>query len=131
MAEAQPSPRARRLGGRLMWFAVLGGAVAWTLHLFVGWGTEELVCASGHTTVAGVPVEAVIGTGVVLPALVTVAALGLSLRAWRHTSPASRDDRRMGRAALLALVGVWANALFLTIIVVGGAALLVFAPCQQ
>jgi hypothetical protein len=134
MAEAdridQPPPRARHLGGWLMWFAVLGGAVAWTLHLFVSWGTEELACASGHTTVDQVPLEAIIGAGVVLPALATVAALALSLRARRHLS-GRRDDRRMERAALLALIGVGANTLFLAIIVAGGAALLVFPPCQQ
>ena len=132
MNTSTPSQRAHKIGGLLMWFAVLGGAVAWAVHLIVAWGVDELACQSGHTSVAGVPVRGVVGAGVVLPALVTLAALALAFRAWRRASAARRsdDDPHMERAGMLALLGVCANLLFLSIIVAGGAAVLVFAPCQ-
>jgi hypothetical protein len=132
MTSSETSERAHRIGGLLMWFAVLGGALSWTVHLFVAWGVDELACGGGRTTVDGVPVRVVVGAGVVLPALVTAAALLVAWRAWRRTTAAKRgdDDRRMERTGMLALVGVCANLLFLSIIVAGGAAVLVFAPCQ-
>ncbi|GAB1692893.1 hypothetical protein KRM28CT15_46960 [Krasilnikovia sp. M28-CT-15] len=120
------------LGGLLMWFAVLGGALSWAVHLFVAWGADELTCRSGRTSIEGLPLRVVIGAGVVLPALVTLAALVLAGRAWRQTRAAqrSRDDPRLERAGMMALIGLCANALFLSIIVAGGAAVLVLAPCQ-
>jgi hypothetical protein len=131
MSTSTSTQRAHKIGGLLMWFAILGGALSWTVHLFVGWGTTELACKSGHTSVAGVPLKAVVGVGVVVPALVTVAALAVAWRAWRRASAAKRgDDPRMERTGMLALVALCANLLFLSIIVAGGAALLVFAPCQ-
>jgi hypothetical protein len=132
MTTSTPSRRARKAGGLLMWFAILGGAVAWAVHLIVAWGVDELACGSGHTSVAGVPVRVVVGIGVVVPALVTIAALLVSWRAWRRESAAKRgeDDPRRERAGMLALLGFCANILFLSIIVAGGAAVLVFLPCQ-
>jgi len=126
------SARARTAGGLLTWFAVLGGALSWALHVFVAWGTDELACGGGHTSVGSVPVRVVVGAGVVLPALVTAAALWVSWRGWRRTSAAKRsgDDPRMERTGMLLLLGLCANALFLAIILAGGAAVLVFAPCQ-
>ncbi|MDG6110200.1 hypothetical protein [Dactylosporangium aurantiacum] len=127
-----PSPRARKAGALIMWFAVLGGALAWTAHLFVAWGTDELTCRSGHTSIGPVPVQAVVAAGVVLPALVTVAAMWTAWRAWRRLSGRGRgDDPRTERAGLLALLGLCADGLFLIIILAGGAALLVFPPCQS
>ncbi|MEU4244696.1 hypothetical protein [Actinoplanes sp. NPDC026619] len=123
--------RSHQIGGLLMWFAVLGGALAWAVHVFVAWGADELTCQSGHTSVQGVPLRAVVGAGVVLPALVAAAALLMAWRAWRQTNAAKGDDDpRMERAGMLALLGVCANALFLAIIIAGGAAVLVLAPCQ-
>src|SRR4051812_41638043 len=103
-----PTERAHRIGGLLMWFAVLGGAVAWAVHLIVAWGVDELTCESGHTSLAGIPVRGVVGAGVVIPALVTLAALALAWRAWRRASAAKRsdDDPHMERAGMLALIGL-------------------------
>ena len=30
----------RKLGGLLMWFGALGGALAWAAHLFIAWGAS-------------------------------------------------------------------------------------------
>jgi hypothetical protein len=132
MSTSTTSERAHKAGGLLLWFAALGGALSWSFHVLVAWGVDEVACGGGHTTVGGVPVRVVVGAGVVLPALVTIAALAVAWRAWRRASAAKRggDDPRMERTGMVALVGLCANVLFLAIIAAGGAAVLVFAPCQ-
>ncbi|MGS2617737.1 hypothetical protein ACVCAH_24920 [Micromonospora sp. LZ34] len=125
----QPGQHARLAGGLLLWYGVLGGALAWAVHLFVAWGVEELTCATGSTRVGAVPLRLVITLAVVLPALATVGSLLAAGLAWRRTRH-DGEDRSVSRTRMLAVVGIWLNLLFLTIIVLGGAALLVLAPCQ-
>lgn len=132
-----PSPRSRFAGGLMLWFATLGGAVAWSLHLVAAWGADELVCASGHSDVAGTPLTVVLTLAIAVPAAVTLAALAVAWLARRRISQAHQKtppdgrERRLARADLMAVVGLWANSLFLAIIALGGAALLVFPPCQR
>ncbi|PRY20188.1 hypothetical protein [Pseudosporangium ferrugineum] len=122
----------RRAGGFLLWFAVLGGALAWALHLVLAWGVDELTCRSGNTSVGGIPIRGIVGAGVVVPALITLAALLLAWRGWRRATAArdDDDDPRMERTGMMLLIGMCANALFLSIIAAGGAAVLVLSPCQ-
>ncbi|MEV0733884.1 MULTISPECIES: hypothetical protein [Polymorphospora] len=129
---AAPGHRARLAGGLLAWYGVLGGAVAWAVHLFVGWGVDELTCAAGIHRVAGLPPRAVIGLAVVVPALVTVGALLAAVLTWRRTGRPARagGDPRFARARMLALLGIWGNLLFLAIIVLGGIAVLVLPSCH-
>jgi hypothetical protein len=124
--------RGRRLGQALTWFGVVGGAVAWTVHLIAAWAIDELTCLAGHTSVAGVPLVAVMWIAVLVPALVAVAALAISALVWRRESAAARrrEDRGYGRTGMLGLVGLGANALFLSIIIAGGVAVLVLPVCQ-
>ncbi|GAA1801116.1 hypothetical protein GCM10009682_23480 [Luedemannella flava] len=124
--------RGRKLGGLLMWFAVLGGAVAWAVHLIITWAADEVTCQAGNDTIQGIPLRVVVGAGVVVPALIAAAALLMAWRAWRTTRAAAGedDDPRLARASMLALVGVCADTLFLLIILAGGAAVVVLAPCQ-
>ncbi|MEV4198252.1 hypothetical protein [Micromonospora globbae] len=131
---AQPGPRARLAGGLLLWYAVLGGALAWAVHVMAAWGVDELTCASGSDQVSGVSLRVVVALAVVLPALATVGALLAAVLAWRRTARARPDgttEATLGRTRMLALLGLWANLLFLTIIALGGVALLVFPPCQR
>jgi hypothetical protein len=126
----QLTPRARRIGGLLLWFGALGGAVAWAIQLVAAWSISELTCAAGSSAVAGLPLQAVLGITVVVPALVTAAALAASWRTWRATATTT-EDRPVARSRLIGVIGVWSNLLFLAIIVLGGIAVLVFPPCQR
>jgi hypothetical protein len=129
---AHPGPRARLAGGLLLWSAVLGGALAWAVHLMVSWAVSELTCASGAERIGTWPLRAVVGVAVVLPALATLGALSAAVLVWRRTGhPTGVAGRRVGRSRMLAVVGIWSNLLFFTIIVLGGAALLVLPPCQR
>jgi hypothetical protein len=131
---AQPGHRARLAGGLLLWYGVLGGALAWAAHLLVSWGLDELACAAGSERVSGVPLWQAVALAVLIPALVTAGSLVVAVLVWRRTTQAERagaEDRSYGRARMLATLGIWANLLFLAIIGLGGIAVLVFPPCQR
>jgi hypothetical protein len=127
------SSRTGTAGGLLLWFAVLGGAVAWSIHAFAAWGMDELACAGGHQSLSGFPLSAAVGVAVAVPGLVAAAALVVSCLALRRTTtvPDGVDERSVGRAHLLAVIGVFLNILSLSIIVLGGVATLVLPPCQR
>jgi hypothetical protein len=130
---AEPGHRARFAGGLLLWYGVLGGALAWSAHVLVAWGIDELACAAGAERVSGVPLWQAVGLAVVIPALVTAGSLLVAALIWRRTAGAERagaEDPAYGRARMLATLGIWANLFFLGIIVLGGIAVLVFPPCQ-
>jgi len=126
-----PPSVARRAAPWLLWFAVLGGVAAWTVHLLVAWGLEEIACASGSRSsdILGVPLAAVIAAATLLPLAVAVAALVVAWRLWRRTEAAADGEVRMGRASFMALVGLWADALFTLNILYGAVALLFIRPC--
>jgi hypothetical protein len=129
----------------LLWFAVLGGAAAWTAHLLFGWGIEEIACspAARSPDVLGVSTAVWIGAVTAVLALLTVAAGLLAYRFWRQAGGSNPNDHiepdgaeaepieevRGGRVAFMALFGVASNALFLLIIVYGGVSLLLLRPC--
>jgi hypothetical protein len=135
----------RRAAPFMLWFAVLGGTAAWTLHLLLGWGLEEIACSPASTSpgVFGVSLTVWIGVATALLAAVTVAAGVLAYRFWRqagaadpkeHTEPGEggpepQETVRSGRTGFMALFGLAANALFLLSIVYGGVSLLLLQPC--
>jgi hypothetical protein len=131
----------------LLWFAVLGGAAAWTAHLIFGWGIEEIACspAASSQDVLGLSTAVWIGAVTAVLALLTVVAGVLAYRFWRQAGGGDPDDHiqpdgvgaepiervRGGRVAFMAMFGVASNALFLLIIVYGGVSLLLLRPCTR
>jgi hypothetical protein len=164
MAPAPARRAARRAGPWLLWFAVVGGALAWSLHLLTGWYLEELACgpvAAGQPPL-GITLTVWIVAITVLFGAVSLAAMLVAWRLWRRTALAVGDGSasmaggmagtdpsvlgageavdaggtealaaRAGRASFMALLGLVANALFLIIVVAGGAALLFLGPCLR
>ncbi|MBM0256540.1 hypothetical protein [Micromonospora sp. 4G55] len=133
MTTTRPGPRARLTGGLLLWYGVLGGAVAWAVHVLVAWGLDELACAAGSERVSAVPLGPPSGwrwSSRPWPP----PARWRSPR-WCGGAPPARSQRAprtgLARSRMLAVVGIWLNLLFLTIIVLGGVAVLVLPPCQS
>ncbi|MGW4589746.1 hypothetical protein ACWEKJ_20680 [Amycolatopsis thermoflava] len=126
---AAPS-RTRLLGGLVLWFAVLGGAVAWGLHLLAAWATDELACLAGHEEISGAPLALVITLMVVVPGALAVAALVTSWIAWRRTRTAA-DGVSLDRTRMLAVVGFSANLLFVAIILFDAVAVVVIPQCAS
>jgi hypothetical protein len=130
-----------------VWFAVLGGAGAWTAHTLTGWGLEEIICspASSSTEVLGAPLVPVIGGITAALAAVAVAALVVAWLVWRRAREAPGPEEGAGLAALeepaeklpmerlafMGLVGFAANLLFLGMIVYVGIGLIFFGPCTR
>ncbi|MFU8871780.1 hypothetical protein [Micromonospora sp. SL4-19] len=130
----RPDSRTRLAGGLLLWYGVLGGAVAWAVHLLAAWSMDELVCATGSQSISVLPLWQAVGLAVVVPGLVAVGSLVVAALAWRRTAAAQAagtTGRAYDRSRMLAVLGVWANLLFIAIIVLGGIAVLVFPPCQR
>ncbi|WP_169808978.1 hypothetical protein [Microtetraspora fusca] len=124
--EAQPWKSWFR--GLLLWFGVLGGVVAWALHLITAWGLVELVCHSGHTAVAGMSLHAVVITATVLPAAIALAALAT---AWWTSSRelGGWAEWKTDRIRFTAQIGLWLDGLAAVIILFGGGAVATFQPC--
>lgn len=131
----RPAERSPRLGAWLLWFAVLGGATAWSVHLVLAWGAVELACTdaggSGDASILGLSVRgfAALATGV--PLAVAVASLVFSslFRAGQLAGKPDGDDPRLGRGRFMAQVGVWLNVFAVLMIAFGGLAVVWFAPC--
>ncbi len=125
--------RGRLFDALWMWFAFLGGAIAWALHLGSAWGITETTCLSGHSRIGSIPLPVVITLATTLPLLVALLSLAAAWVMWRRTGPDRVDDSTPsgGRAHLLAGVGLAANVLFIAIIVFDGVALMVFPSCRS
>ena len=108
----------------MLWFGLLGGGTAWTLHLLLAYLIAEFGCVSGQDSI-------VVG-GIALPALLlllmsvlmfTVAAgAALAARLAGRRLARDGDHDRGGQAVAaeraMARTGLYASALFAFIIVV-------------
>lgn len=124
-----------RAAPALLWFGVLGGAVAWTLHTLIGWYLDETVCRSGHDALLGVPLRVFVGVVTLVMLTVAVLATAVAYRMWRQldgSSPADPGEaQREERASFMALVGLGIDLLSVTIILLGGIGVLVFSDCVR
>lgn len=124
-------------GPRWLWFGVLGGGLAWTVHLLAAWLADELGCARGPSHVFGMPLSLATGLATVVPGAVALVALGVAWRALRTLRraeaepPSGVSPRRIGRARFMAEVGLWIDLLSLLMITFGGAAVVTFSPCVR
>lgn len=129
----KPPAAAREAGAWLLWFAVLGGVVAWAGHLAAAWGAVELGCYPRESTVLGLSVRGFAAVATVVPLLVALASLAAALRfRTRQLAPGGTDEvaePRAGRAEFMAHVGLWLNVLAVLMIAFGGLAVIWFAPC--
>jgi hypothetical protein len=130
---------AARMGLRvapwLLWFGVLGGAVAWSLHTIVDWGIDETVCRSGHTAMAGIPLRPLLfGLALLFDVVCSLAAV-VSYRHWRRLEGAPATGElpalRQGRAAFMAVIGLVANLLFLVMLLCSTSVIFVFPACAS
>ncbi|MDP5181812.1 hypothetical protein QOZ88_04115 [Blastococcus sp. BMG 814] len=117
----------------LLWFGVLGGGIAWTLHTVVDWGLEETVCRSGNDDLLGLPLRPVLGVLSLLFLALAVASTVVAYVLWRRLSvaPAGDDlaELRRGRASFMALVGLVADVLFTLMVLMSSVAVLVIPVC--
>ncbi len=118
---ASPPKRARHLV--LLWFGLLGGALAWTLRLAVAYALNPVACATGWTIL--------IHLVTLVTALITLAAIVVAFRGWRTSGLGTRTEvgGPAGWSGFLSLLGVLLNLVFLLAILLEGSAAFVIGPC--
>lgn len=66
-----------------LWFGLFGGAVAWTIHLLLGYGIAEFGCVSSFRHARFLGIAGVAWGILAMTALTLILAVGALLVAWR------------------------------------------------
>lgn len=125
-----------RIRPAVLWFGVLGGAVAWAVHLLVAWSFMEVGClaprqgfvlqrGAGPGSVASTVVY--IATG--LPWLVAAGALVTCLVLRSRARRLESDPLTSGRLGLMLIIGISLDLMSIAAITGGAVGLLVLEPC--
>lgn len=115
-------------GSAAMWFGVLGGGVAWTVHLLASYLLAESICVSPPLDFRWLGLEGatILLLGITLAtALTALAAVLVGIGQWTTW----RNDRDHQPAAYLTLTGLLLSGTFLVIILVQGLPPLILATC--
>jgi hypothetical protein len=129
----EPAPAFR---AATLWFGVIGGVVAWALHILVAWSFLEVGClAPGpHSILQQGPsprgvtaVVAYVATG--LPWLVTALALLVCLRLRARMRSVAEEAPRAERTHLMIVIGLFLNVMALAAITGSAVGILVLRPC--
>jgi amino acid transporter len=124
-----------RIGGFALWFAVLGGVVAWFFQLGISWSVMELSCLGptrgGMYQQAGDSVYARIAAwaGTSVPWLVALAALVTCLLLIARMRRLGADLLAGERTKLLLSIGLFLDAMTLAIITGSGIGLAFVEAC--
>jgi hypothetical protein len=127
----------RRVGGPMLWFAVLGGIAAWALHILVAWSFLEVACLTpGRTTVlqfGGTPgltasLVAYCATG--LPWLTALLAFLSCLRLQSRLRREGEDVLSLERTNLLIVMGIFLDLFALAALTGSAVGLFVLEPCS-
>ena len=120
------------------WFAFLGGAAAWALHLVIAYALVEVACRSDRLAGSLLGLDTAHALGLALTLVAAVTAFGAASVAWSMTKdgiPLDPVDQTgapeaIGRRRFMAYAGVVMNGLFLLAIVMGGLPFLVLRACS-
>jgi hypothetical protein len=99
-----------------LWFGLVGGGIAWALHLMLAYGIAEFGCVSPLKETSWLGVSAVAWMLIALSA--AMLALALATLFVNYTSIARLAADAHASAHLLARLGLLANLVFASIIVV-------------
>jgi hypothetical protein len=111
--------------GITVWFAVFGGVAAWTLHLLFVAAFVEYSCNVGD-------VEWPMHLATAVTALLTIAAMGLSVRLFRSGRHHADDEPTPGgRLHYLGVVGLLIGAINLALILAEGSYVLALGSCVR
>ena len=111
--------------GFRLWFAFLGGPVAWSAQLLVNYFVVALACHGQLSATLLVHETVTLATG-----LVALAALLLARSSRHAVAPVSTEgEPPRGRSAFLARTGLLVSALFLGVIAAGALPTLLLPAC--
>jgi hypothetical protein len=127
----------RKVGGPMLWFAVLGGIAAWALHILVAWSFLEVACLTpGRTTTlqfGGMPgptasLVAYVATG--LPWLTALLAFLSCLRLQSRLRRQGEEVLSLERTSLLIVMGIFLDLFALAALTGSAVGLFVLEPCS-
>jgi hypothetical protein len=117
-----PISLTERFGSPAIWFAFLGGPLAWTAHFLATYGLVYVACATGFPFLLYLP------TLVAVP--VVIASAIAARRLWqRPLLDAGTSWRTETRTRFFGLAGMVMNAIFLLAILFQGALPLFLNTC--
>jgi hypothetical protein len=130
--DAKRISREEGWGSAALWFGVLGGPIAWVLHMVIGYSLEEwFACSPSAGTpgeILGVDVRSVaILITIVFGALAAAAGLVAFLSLRRAPR---RDEEGPKRVRWMAIVGLMNSGLYLLIILGGLGPAFLLDVCQ-
>lgn len=97
---------------------MLGGVIAWSLHIVFAWSVVELTCVDGGGLIGGIPVVVFAAVATGLPAVVVAAALVVDLLLWRRDPP-EPPGRKSDRVRFMLQIGFWLNVFSVLMILMG------------
>lgn len=106
-----------------LWFALLGGPAAWTVHLLASYPLVPLACRLGTTTPLNILTA--------VTAAIALAAAGTGGWAYRRARRAGAEGDTGDRATFMALAGLLLALLFTFAIVLEGLPPLLADPCLE
>jgi hypothetical protein len=114
------------IGRAALWFAFLGGPVAWTAHLLASYPLVSVACRLGSAT----PLHLItLSTALIAAAAALTGWVGYR-RVRDAQGPAGMGDA-LARARFMALGGVFIGGLFTFVILVEGLPPLLHDPCLR
>jgi heme/copper-type cytochrome/quinol oxidase subunit 2 len=115
----------------LLWFAVAGAPLAWTLQFALGYWLTQAECSeAGSEWGIALSTWAVAATAVA--ATVALAAGFTAVALLRATAEQETEGAPpLGRTRFLSIVGIAITPLFLAIIVMNGVGIAVLSSCHQ
>lgn len=122
---------------RRLWFGIAAGASAWAADSLAVNLICSQACKAGRDgqffTLSPVEVRWLLGAITVALLLVALAAATTAFRNWRELSgnAALHDDQAMGRADFMALIGLFASAVFIVGIVWAGVPVIFVSLCSN
>jgi hypothetical protein len=120
----------RTRGELFQWFALLGGALAWTAQLVVGFGITVAKCGAGGGRL-GIDYRTWQIAAMVAAAVVVLVAEAAAIALAVETRELAEDGPPPGsRRHFFALAAVLGNVLFLGAVVMGGIGAVSHTPCQ-
>lgn len=126
---SQPPPErplspSERFGSPAVWFAFLGGPLAWSAHFLASYGLVYVACVTGS--------KSLLYLVTVVAAAVAIAAAAVGWRLWRQPEPSGDPAAAQvgARTRFFGRAGLLMSVLFLLVILSEGAAALVFRACE-
>ncbi|HEV8462143.1 MAG TPA: hypothetical protein VGQ38_15695 [Gaiellaceae bacterium] len=108
----------------LQWYALLGGALAWTTQHVLGYFVSTAACTDSTSHASTVQIAIAVGA-----VLLILAAEAAAVVVFRATS--LDEEPPSGRLHFFAQAAILGNVLFLLVVVLNGVGTVYHLPCAQ